>query len=118
MRLIEHCERPPDGWTCSREPGHDGPCAESPVEPMSWEETARRLQAEKIALHDQLAGAVDLLRWAMTYVPDAGVIAEPEAAGRFAEMRRRANALINSGGQSDHHDGVARAPREEGVSHG
>jgi hypothetical protein len=26
-----HCDRPPTGWTCSREPGHDGPCAATPV---------------------------------------------------------------------------------------
>jgi hypothetical protein len=25
-----HCTRPPEGWTCSREPGHDGPCAAYP----------------------------------------------------------------------------------------
>lgn len=26
------CHLPPDGWTCSREPGHDGPCAARPKE--------------------------------------------------------------------------------------
>lgn len=26
-----HCTVPPEGWKCSREPGHDGPCAASPV---------------------------------------------------------------------------------------
>jgi hypothetical protein len=24
------CQIPPEGWTCSREPGHDGPCAADP----------------------------------------------------------------------------------------
>lgn len=26
------CEVPPPGWWCSRDPGHDGPCAAHPVE--------------------------------------------------------------------------------------
>lgn len=26
-----HCTVPPEGWSCSREPGHEGPCAASPV---------------------------------------------------------------------------------------
>lgn len=25
------CDRPPAGWSCSREPGHEGPCAALPV---------------------------------------------------------------------------------------
>lgn len=25
--LVRHCDRPPPGWHCTREPGHDGPCA-------------------------------------------------------------------------------------------
>ena len=25
------CARPPTGWECTREPGHDGPCAAIPV---------------------------------------------------------------------------------------
>lgn len=24
------CQQPPDGWYCSREPGHEGPCAAYP----------------------------------------------------------------------------------------
>jgi hypothetical protein len=24
------CDRPPEGWWCSREPGHKGPCAARP----------------------------------------------------------------------------------------
>lgn len=30
------CELPPEGWWCSREPGHDGPCAARPGSP-AWE---------------------------------------------------------------------------------
>lgn len=26
------CIVPPEGWTCSRDPGHEGPCAASPAE--------------------------------------------------------------------------------------
>ena len=29
--LRTKCERPPAGWYCSREPGHDGPCAATPL---------------------------------------------------------------------------------------
>lgn len=29
--IMPHCTRPPRGWTCSREAGHDGPCAASPT---------------------------------------------------------------------------------------
>lgn len=30
MKAAERrCELPPPGWSCSREPGHDGPCAAS-----------------------------------------------------------------------------------------
>jgi hypothetical protein len=25
------CTRPPEGWSCSREPGHEGPCAARPI---------------------------------------------------------------------------------------
>lgn len=27
----EHCRVPPQGWRCTREPGHDGPCAAVPA---------------------------------------------------------------------------------------
>jgi hypothetical protein len=29
--VIEVCQVPPKGWKCSRTPGHDGPCAASPI---------------------------------------------------------------------------------------
>jgi hypothetical protein len=54
MGHIEHCEP-----FCTLEPGHDGACV--PVEPQSWQATAERLQAEKIALQERLAGAVEAL---------------------------------------------------------
>lgn len=28
------CDRPPAGWTCTRAPGHDGPCAAAPAAPV------------------------------------------------------------------------------------
>jgi hypothetical protein len=30
-RMLYGCRRPPDGWTCSRQVGHEGPCAASPL---------------------------------------------------------------------------------------
>lgn len=29
--LARQCDKPPAGWRCSREPGHEGPCAAWPV---------------------------------------------------------------------------------------
>ena len=26
------CDRPPIGWECTREPGHEGPCAAYPID--------------------------------------------------------------------------------------
>jgi hypothetical protein len=34
MQTEKVCTVPPPGWTCSREPGHDGPCAARPADPM------------------------------------------------------------------------------------
>lgn len=40
------CDRPPAGWTCTRAPGHDGPCAAAPAAPAvdakahDWRENA------------------------------------------------------------------------------
>ena len=31
LPMTDRCARPPAGWTCSRAPGHDGPCAASPL---------------------------------------------------------------------------------------
>lgn len=32
------CRLPPPGWTCSRDAGHDGPCAAAPdVDEASWQ---------------------------------------------------------------------------------
>lgn len=39
--LPAQCQRPPFGWFCSREPGHEGPCAAWPHEPVEKEEPAR-----------------------------------------------------------------------------
>lgn len=29
--MIQGCEVPPSGWVCTREAGHDGPCAAHPA---------------------------------------------------------------------------------------
>ncbi|MPS99503.1 MAG: DUF551 domain-containing protein [Pseudomonas sp.] len=33
------CDKPPAGWTCSRAPGHDGPCAAAPAAPVAIKES-------------------------------------------------------------------------------
>lgn len=32
IEVAHRCERAPRGWWCSREAGHDGPCAARPVD--------------------------------------------------------------------------------------
>jgi hypothetical protein len=34
-RTEPHCELPPEGWWCSAEPGHDGPCPARRL-PRNW----------------------------------------------------------------------------------
>jgi hypothetical protein len=47
-RYVNQCEVPPEGWYCTREAGHDGPCAAMPEgDSASIERTA----LEKIRLH-------------------------------------------------------------------
>lgn len=29
--MADKCERPPEGWYCSKDPGHDGPCPTRPT---------------------------------------------------------------------------------------
>ena len=39
---MEYCEQPPDGWSCTREKGQEGPCAAHPssrgidIEAVAW----------------------------------------------------------------------------------
>jgi hypothetical protein len=48
------CHVPPDGWACTRDVGHDGPCAAVPTH--STESFAERLARESIeASRDQIA---------------------------------------------------------------
>ncbi|WP_288077379.1 hypothetical protein [Pseudomonas sp.] len=48
---IPACDVPPDGWCCSREMGHEGPCAASPVQleqlRVELDSYVARLQAER-----------------------------------------------------------------------
>ena len=43
------CQRPAEGWACSRKPGHDGPCAASVSAPpaAAHEDEAARKDAER-----------------------------------------------------------------------
>lgn len=36
-QLAQECEMPPKGWLCTREKGHDGPCAAYPVGGITYE---------------------------------------------------------------------------------
>ena len=45
----QRCERPPAGWQCTRDPGHDGPCAAVP----SIVERLLRASSEEVGDHGQ-----------------------------------------------------------------
>ncbi len=46
--LRTRCEVPPQGWWCSREPGHDGPCAARPsMEPDVERAAVRRVLQQR-----------------------------------------------------------------------
>lgn len=45
--MSRRCEVPPEGWYCTRRPGHDGPCAALPTE----QPTTERVALERIRLH-------------------------------------------------------------------
>jgi hypothetical protein len=61
--MLKRCERPPEGWECSREPGHEGPCAarqiiaECPawVKELSGDPRIHDLGTEAATLRLQLA---------------------------------------------------------------
>lgn len=40
----EACDIPPEGWHCTREKGHDGPCATLPDDPF-WEDIRADVKA-------------------------------------------------------------------------
>lgn len=44
---MTECKTPPDGWECSREAGHDGPCASRPKKPLKPARSQAELQAVK-----------------------------------------------------------------------
>lgn len=39
-RDAQPCLRPPQGWYCTRSPGHSGPCAALPIPPNPWRRDA------------------------------------------------------------------------------
>lgn len=97
----DRCLRPPLGWSCSREAGHDGPCAASPAEgddvrstpPVGARLTGRGAAAdlESIAVQqsrplvqsiDHLEGSIARLdAEVMGLVEDLGPIIGPAAEG-------------------------------------
>lgn len=83
---FEQCDRPPEGWECSRPKGHNGPCAASPKpSEASWSQfktpgrvapreciNCARKQLSKVYTTDdpkramkEVLGAVDWLRRAL-----------------------------------------------------
>lgn len=46
------CMRPPKGWVCTRDPGHDGPCAAWPVNSAQAAEQIERLKSCLRASHE------------------------------------------------------------------
>jgi hypothetical protein len=91
-----YCDLPPDGWRCTRERGHEGPCAAVPENDMALE-SIERLQAQVAHLAGRLGEAHRerdaLARRLESITP--GATAEPspearEAAREFLDNRRPA----------------------------
>jgi hypothetical protein len=77
------CQLPPDGWWCSREPGHEGPCAARPIQPnrdAEWLAIWRAVSGP----HAQLTGP--LIRY-------AGLVAEAAAQQERARQREQWESL-------------------------
>lgn len=58
--MVEHCTRPPEGWRCTREAGHDGPCAAEPTRCEDWralhaDDRVAKLEAENARLRYALS---------------------------------------------------------------
>jgi hypothetical protein len=48
----EQCDKPPEGWSCSRIKGHEGPCAAAPLAQSAEQD---RIDAEQVAMRKLLA---------------------------------------------------------------
>jgi hypothetical protein len=76
---MARCTVPPAGWYCTREPGHDGPCAAHPVEMTGWASPSLgRAYAEVERLRANLAqhpesGIDEALRRALDAIEAADV---------------------------------------------
>lgn len=55
------CKLPPEGWWCSREPGHEGPCAARPLPTVIARGTPTpETQAAALELAETMLPAVDV----------------------------------------------------------
>jgi hypothetical protein len=76
---MARCNVPPAGWYCTREAGHDGPCAAHPYEMTGWAspslgrayEEVERLRAN-LAQHPE-SGIDEALRRALDAIEAADI---------------------------------------------
>lgn len=83
-----YCDLPPDGWRCTRERGHEGPCAAVPSNDVALE-SIERLQAQVIHLSGRLGEAHrdrDALAQRLESIT-GGVPAEPSPVSRSRVTR-------------------------------
>lgn len=81
------CERPPAAWYCSREPGHEGPCAARPRDWLAAVTPApvRAGKQRATAIHWELRDAATTLREAQkAYMSDRGNNALGTVVGQCA----------------------------------
>ena len=78
------CDKPPAGWTCSRAPGHDGPCAAAPAAPAAPAVDARgERDAAFEAVRKRLCG---LQRYSFVLDDDGVVRRAQDRTGNWIEF--------------------------------
>lgn len=116
--MPERCTTPPPGWWCSRENGHDGPCAARPEVKDRWWHTlmtfvpreaylraTRALHDARAAYHDERARSIEadtVMRHQREYIAEL----ETDRARRAGEM---AGVRVALGRVSQYDGGIAES---------
>lgn len=124
------CPIPPEGWECSRRPGHDGPCAALRRTPLEWEVSAAgRLISSSDFKHDvqlvvsgDFACDADRLSYAESLVRKLNA-PDPAPAAEYCAQPHTCHCGTSTvqGGHSVGQSGCVRrlveAPIPEGADH-
>lgn len=89
------CDRPPAGWRCTREPGHEGPCAAMPTGTIAggWGDYRRMVMPPAVSSLQLLetrrafyAGCLHMLHLMRSCAPDT---VSEDAGAAYLEARDR-----------------------------